>query len=610
MEKHKILWLIKESLVDKKRLIAYILYISLLAFCFLILQQGDLFHTSTSSYAYLQGHFTDFYDYNKIIVGGNDYYALIYIIFAIWNIPLKIFGLMHNTANGITLNPIELFWAKSLIVIFFFATAYIIYKIAKLITEENNNKAKWIAAIFATSPIAIFAVFIFGQYDIIGSFFTMVGVYYFLKKDYLKFSIAFSLAISLKFFPLIVFIPLLLLSNKKLLDIIKYGIVGLLATILQIAMYINNDAFKKEFFSLATTKMSQVQTLNISFLNNSPYLVIGFCIICIYAYIKEPKDDKDKSKITIYLCLTSYSLMFSTIFWHPQWLIILMPFFALAYIYIEDTEKMYLFDIVGMFAFVYILVNIWPGNVDVTMAGNGILRKFIGYIPLLDKDLFRGKLVYLLEGVFFIYLFSPVLAHLFKKDKKQENKYHQYRSYFYARLYIGVGIFLVPSMFCMFAPKNIAQKISSTAYTISGPNLIKAEELAGPINIDSQVTQSFIGKTNYLKQIDIRLGTYGRTNICNVSFSLYDENMNIITSETIKGESILDNDFHSFKFKAIKDSKGNKYFIKISSDGNINNSIISWASKEDVYPQGQCFINTKLFPGDLNMKVFYDMVGR
>src|SRR5476651_2579914 len=95
-KKYKIISYIKGILADKTKLISCVLYTLLLGFCFLIFQQGDLFHTSTSSYAYLEGHFIDFYDYNKKVVGGNDYYALIYIIFAIWNIPLKIFGLMHN----------------------------------------------------------------------------------------------------------------------------------------------------------------------------------------------------------------------------------------------------------------------------------------------------------------------------------------------------------------------------------------------------------------------------------------------------------------------------------------------------------------------------------
>lgn len=43
---------------------AWIGYFVLVSACFLLFQQPDLYHASTSSYAYLHGHIADFYDYN------------------------------------------------------------------------------------------------------------------------------------------------------------------------------------------------------------------------------------------------------------------------------------------------------------------------------------------------------------------------------------------------------------------------------------------------------------------------------------------------------------------------------------------------------------------
>ena len=103
-------------------------------------QHVDLFHTSSSSYAYLNGHITDFYDYNKPLVDGNDYLPIIYAIFAIWNLPLKLFGLTHNVAaTGVMLSIPELIWTKLLLVIFYFASAFVIYKISKQITNNVDN---------------------------------------------------------------------------------------------------------------------------------------------------------------------------------------------------------------------------------------------------------------------------------------------------------------------------------------------------------------------------------------------------------------------------------------------------------------------------------------
>jgi uncharacterized membrane protein len=100
------------------------------------------------------------------------------------------------------------------------------YLIGKVISN-NSTKAKWLSAIFASSPIAVFAVFIFGQYDIIGIFFTMLGFYYYVKDNRLRFSLFFSLAISVKYFALIPFLPLLLLKEKRILPLLKYILISL-----------------------------------------------------------------------------------------------------------------------------------------------------------------------------------------------------------------------------------------------------------------------------------------------------------------------------------------------------------------------------------------------
>ena len=114
-------------------------YLFVLALSFLLFQQGDLSHTAASSYAYLNGHFADFYDYNKKYMGGNDYLPLIYVIFAIWNIPLHLFGLNSSMGGMGALLPIELAieiaWAKLLLVAFFFAAAKVLAKISGVIGE-------------------------------------------------------------------------------------------------------------------------------------------------------------------------------------------------------------------------------------------------------------------------------------------------------------------------------------------------------------------------------------------------------------------------------------------------------------------------------------------
>lgn len=595
---------------DKKEVIIYLPYIATLVFCFFVFQQGDIFHTSSSSYAYLEGHFTDFYDYNKPFTGKNDYYALMYIIFAIWNIPLKIMQIAHDVpTQGLILKPIELFWTKLLLVVFFFLTGLVIYKITKLITD-NKLKCKKIACIFITSPIAVFAVFIFGQYDIIGLFFTMLGIYFYIKKDYLRFSIAFSISISLKFFPLIIFIPLILLSHKKILSIIKYTMIGLLATLIQILMYVNNEAFKENMFSLASGKINSLKILQLSDINNAPYLIIVFFIICIYAYIKEIKSDAIRNRCTIFLCLISYATLFSTIVWHPQWLILITPFFALSYLYIKDFKKMYIIDIVGMASYVYIVVNMWANHVDVSMVKMGILREIFDYIPLINSDIFINKYLYYFEAIFFVYLFSPILVYYFSKNHNDKNEFIIRTYDFYPRFYIGIGVFILPSIFCLYAPKQVAQKINPNAYTTQVAIVEDKKSIVpiGPIVSECNVIQSFFATSDLLKEIDIKVSTFNRVNKCNATLLLYDEKMSVIEKQKINCETLKDNEFYKFKFSPIKNSLGNKYYLEIRTDGDFNNNIVVWATEYDEYSEGELLLNQQIVDGDLNMKVFYDIV--
>lgn len=62
----------------------------LVSVCFVCYQHPDIWHTGGSSIAYLNGHILDFYDYNLQKVGGNAYLPTTYLIFAIWNIPVRL----------------------------------------------------------------------------------------------------------------------------------------------------------------------------------------------------------------------------------------------------------------------------------------------------------------------------------------------------------------------------------------------------------------------------------------------------------------------------------------------------------------------------------------
>ncbi len=602
---------IKRLLPDSLSPADFVLYVLVVAGCYVLFQQTDLFHTSTSSYAYLNGHLADYYDYNNSILPGWDLYLpLVYILFAIWNIPLKVFGLMHDPAvDGITLSIPELAWTKLLIVVFYFATAYVLFLITRSLSGQPQ-KAKYIAVIFATSPIAIFGAFLFGQYDIIGVFFTMVGFYFYSQRDYFKFSLFFSLAISLKMFPLVIFLPLLLLVEKRILHLLKYGAIALAATALQIAMYYHNVSFRSDFFSVASGRISFLAELNLSPVNSSPYLIILITMICIYAYIKEVDLDSEQYRTAINLSLLSYAVLFSTVFWHPQWLLMIVPFFALSYLFLLDAWKSYLIDIAGMLAFIYITVNQWENNVDVAMLSHGLLRSLFTYIPLSTRQIFLPQFTYIFMGVFFVYLFSPLLIQWFQSaDRRGQSAGEELRSsnsYLRARFYLGLAIFVIPALFCALAPREIARTLDPTAYMIPGLAVQPADAQVGDINRNSSVQQSFIAEQDRLSIINLRLGTWDRVNQCAATLSLLDDRQNVVAERELDCASIVDNAPYSFDFEPIEESKGKLFYLEIRSNGTTRNSITAWKSSNDVYPSGKLYKNGEEETGDLSIALFYE----
>ena len=437
--------------------------------CFLLFQQFDLFHTFISSYAYLGGHFVDFYDFNKQAVGGNDYLPLIYIFFAIWNLPLYFLDLIPSVTN-ITLNvdelphqlqkidlTLQLAWSKLLIVILFFASAQVLGKISiELKKDCEVIQSRSPEILFLTAPLAIFAIFILGQYDIFSVFFTLLGFYYYLKKSFLKFAWFFSIAISFKYFALVIYIPLLLMIEKNLIRICKYFLIGISVILTQFIFYWHSQIFREEIFQLLVSKIL-IQN-NASFKDNADSIdpkKIGFCIyyamICAYLYFKQITNDSLWKKLSVFTPVLIYGLMFFAVSWHPQWLIIVTPFSALAYLYINNSNRFVCSELIGMFAFIWIIVHANIRNVDGMMLPIGILRQ---YIPE-NISLAANFLSWLNAPLFIIffwyaYLFYPVIAVILQKNVgKNFNQLEMSQNLIFARFIIGTGMFLALALACV-----------------------------------------------------------------------------------------------------------------------------------------------------------------
>ena len=429
-------------------------YFFTLIICFLFFNQGDLNHTVRSSYAFLNGHIIDFYDYNKTIVYENNYLPVIYIIFAIWNLPVYYLGLTSNLSNGpMFLNTVELVWSKLLIALFFAGTIFLLNKCTELLSENKPNKKPFLySALFATSPIAIFAVFIFSQYDIIGCFFTISALYFYLKKNLTAFAWLFSIAISFKFFALVIYLPLLFFAEKRFYSLLKFFIIGTLFTFLQFLVYWHSQAFQIGILAIPYNKTGGLNFFNHALSNLNTYYLLAYLFLCGYAYKSKYKDEDDFSKHAIFIPIVAYGLMFESIIWHPQWLIIIMPFFSLSYKFINNKRLFYIIETIGMLSFTWISVNLFINNVDASMLYNGVLSSLFKPFSLHISDLMSPNFLLIFNFLFRLYLFSPILIYRLQKPVTFSIQDDNEKLFFYyIRFILGISFFVLPSFYCALA---------------------------------------------------------------------------------------------------------------------------------------------------------------
>lgn len=428
----------------------YFLIFMVLFLCFFSFQQGDILHTAGSSFGLLYGHILDFYDYNE--AGGllDAYMISTYIVFAIWNIPLRLMHIGQTPTMNFSTGAVM--WFKFLPVIFYFLCALVIIKIAKMQNFGTKN-TKLAAIAFITMPTAVFSQFIFGQYDSITLFFVLLGYYYYLKDKELAFIFSFGMAITFKYFALLVFLPLLLMKEKNIWKIILSGILVCLPFLIETLLYIQSEGYKyvtgfgatgyifNASIDLGPDKISLV------------VLLVG--VICAYSYFQpiDVNDSKEVFKWSLFMINLIMFAIFGLCPWHPQWLLLMTPFLVLA-TFINKNMKIHLILDVILFVFeIMYTVNYWSDHVDQALVKLGIWGKYLANNigqNLMMKDIYIVKDLNLL-----ISLFSGVLliSVLFKHPKYTKEEYNldikESVGWIRTRFLAGMLFFLVPMGLCI-----------------------------------------------------------------------------------------------------------------------------------------------------------------
>jgi hypothetical protein len=118
--------------------------------------------------------------------------------------------------------------------------------------------------------------------------------------------------------------------------------------------------------------------------------------------------------------------------------------------------------------------------------------------------------------------------------------------------------------------------------------------------------QAFVSHQPNLCRIDVLLATYCRTNTCDLTFRLQagfpaSEEVTVIT---VKGVSVQDNKWYTFRFPPILDSKGRTYHFSLESANATPGNALT-AYRYSTSELGGCYEDGRPGDGSLAFRTYY-----
>lgn len=390
-------------------------------FIFCSFMFGDILITTSNGINFwdcvAKGNLLDFYKVNyHQFFGQPDTYCAsyefpIYVLFGLWDFPLWIASRFFKV--DILSSIPALIWAKSILVVYLAGAAVTLYRIC-IQLKMSADRSKWAVYLFVSTTIVFACTLFESQYDIVSVFFTLLGILCLLKKKTIPFLLLFSIAISMKLFALFIFIPLLLLSEKRMIRLAAKLIAGLGVLGICKLLFRHAPLYKASTSGLDNGMFGRLWAAGMpSSYATASFFAILLVFICIFAYLQDHLSEEEFGRYVIYIPLVTYSAFFAFVFSHPQWIVILSPYIAVAMMQNVRRLKISLF-VDMLFSGTYLLLMYmdfyWcygTGVIDYikiipTLFGgvNASARRFANVSELLAAFQVDGRLMPLLCGVY------------------------------------------------------------------------------------------------------------------------------------------------------------------------------------------------------------------
>lgn len=279
----------------------------------------------------------------------------------IWVLPINL--LYHLLGFDIN-SSLAVLWYKLIIPVFAVLCMKEMGEIAENLQIEKK-RIGWMQFLFLTGVLVALPVFHIAQTDALYLFFMLKGFCALLKDDTKKFLLWFAVSLSFKTITLFVFVPLILLQEKRILYVVRNLILGCIVVPGQHIWYKIIGTLNRILFPVLESDSQAIVTTQTTtekaadelygfyshFFHKSLYfefpavrkgyvaslLIFLFVLLCIWCYTQKKEKCKNWQEICVYTATVSLALFFVMASPSPYWIVILYPFLFLL-IYMNHTR--------------------------------------------------------------------------------------------------------------------------------------------------------------------------------------------------------------------------------------------------------------------------------
>ncbi len=300
----------------------------------------------------------DLFSLNNVRVLGNNqltYGIVQQWLCEIWTLPVNI---VYRFVKFEPANLVTILWYKLSMVVVFVMCMAKLQNISALLGIEKRDQ-KWMTVLTSSCILVALPVFHVAQTDVLYLLFMLLGFEAMLKKDRKRFLLFFALSASCKVISVFVFLPLLLLWEKRLIYIVRDTIAVVIIVPLERVWYKVVDMIDNRFFTPVNLMFPQVietdgvkevvevplDEVNMGFFSHfihkmlffeipavrkgyaASTLIVLFVLLCIWCYTRYEDDIK---KDVVFISALASLVFFTYSSPSPYWIVVMYPFVMFA----------------------------------------------------------------------------------------------------------------------------------------------------------------------------------------------------------------------------------------------------------------------------------------